>query len=72
MRALTPRQVTLTAACKTQTMTMHQSKSRRDDPTSPRYAMSGFHIEKGGGMSTAAIDAHHRTNPRQHDMAAGL
>ena len=28
----------------TQTMTMHQAKSRRDGPTLPRYAMSGFHI----------------------------
>jgi len=26
------------------TMTMRQAKSRRDESTTPRYAMSGFHI----------------------------
>ncbi len=51
-------------------MTMRQSKSRRDDPTTPRYAMSGFHIEMGGFLYVAAIDARHRTKPRRHDMAA--
>ena len=40
------------------------------DPTPPRYAMSGFHIEMGGFLYAAAIDARHRTNPRRHDMAA--
>ena len=40
------------------------------DPTTPRYAMSGFHIEMGGVMYAAAIDAHHRTGHRWHDMAA--
>ena len=40
------------------------------DPTSPRYAMSGFHIEKGGFQYAAAIDARHRTGQRWHDMAA--
>ena len=48
MRALTPRQVTPTTICGTQTMTMRQPKSCKDDPTPPRYAMSGFHIEMGG------------------------
>ena len=37
-------------------------------PTSPRYVMSGFHIEKGGFQYAAAIDARHRW----HDMAAGV
>ena len=41
------------------------------DPTSPRYAMSGFHIEKGGFQYAAAIDARRRTCPCWHDMAAG-
>jgi len=31
----------------------------------------GFHIEMGGFLYAAAIDARHRTNPRRHDMAAG-
>ena len=64
------RQVTPTAVCGTQTMTMRQSKSRRDDPITPRYAMSGFYIEMGGFQYATAIDARHRTNPRRHDMAA--
>ena len=29
------------------TTTMRQAKSRRDVPTTPRYAMSGFHIRMG-------------------------
>ena len=40
------------------------------DPTPPRYAMSGFHIEMGGFLYAAAIDARHRTGHRRHDMAA--
>ena len=48
------------------------SKSRMDDPTTPRYAMSGFYIEKGGFLYAAAIDARHRTCLRRHDMAAEL
>ena len=50
-------------------MTMRQAKSQRGDPTPPRYAMSGFHIEMGGFLYAAAIDARHRTNPRWHDKA---
>lgn len=46
------------------------AKSRRDDPTTPRYAMSGIHIRIGGFLYAAAIDARHRTCPRRHDMAA--
>ena len=46
-------------------------ESRRDDPTPPRYAMSGFHIEMDEAMYPAATDARHRTYPRRHDMAAG-
>jgi hypothetical protein len=37
-------QTTYYAVFKTQTLTTRQAKSRRDDPISPRYAMSGFHI----------------------------
>ena len=70
MRALAPWQVTPTAVCGTQTMTMRQAKSRRDDPTTPRYAMSGIHIRIGGFLYAAAIDARHRTCQRRHDMAA--
>ena len=51
-------------------MTMRQAKSRRDDPTTPRYAMSGIHIRIGGFLYAAAIDARHRTCQRRHDMAA--
>ncbi|MBO7616149.1 MAG: hypothetical protein J6T22_13565 [Bacteroidales bacterium] len=47
------------------------SESIMDDPTTPRYAMSGFHIEMGGFQYAAAIDARHRTSQRRHDMAAG-
>ena len=46
------------------------SESRMDDPTTPRYAMSGFHIEAGGFQFAAAIDARQRTSLRRHDMAA--
>ena len=42
------------------------------DPTTPRYAMSGFHNKKGRFLGAAAIDARHRTSPRRHDMAAEL
>ena len=70
MRALAPWQVTPTAVCETQTMTMRQAKSRRDAPTTPRYEVSGFHIEMGGFLYAAAIDARHRTGRRRHDMAA--
>ena len=45
------------------------SKSRMDDPTTPRYAMSGFHIEMGGFLYAAAIDARQRACPCWHDMA---
>ena len=41
-----------------------------DDPISPRYAMSGFHIEIGGFLGVAAIDARHRTSPRWQDRTA--
>ena len=41
-----------------------------DDPTTPRYAMSGFHIETGGFLYAEAIDARHRTSQLRHDMAA--
>jgi len=34
--------------------------------------MSGFHIEMGGFLYAAAIDARHRTSQRRHDMAASL
>ena len=53
---------------------MHQSPEiedsteSKDDPITPRYAMSGFHIEKGGFQYAAATDARHRW----HDMAAGV
>ena len=47
------------------------SESRMDDPTSPRYEMSGFHIEKGGFQYAAAIDARHCTCLRRQDMAVG-
>ena len=47
------------------------SESWKDDPTTPRYAMSGFHIEKGRFQYAAAIDARHRAGQRRHDMAAG-
>ena len=43
-----------------------------DDPTSPRYAMSGFNITMCGFLAAAAIDARHRTSPCRHDMAAVL
>ena len=36
-------------------------------PASPRYVMSGFHIEMGGFLYAVAIDA----RQRRHDMAAG-
>ena len=36
---------------------LNTAKSRRDGPTPPRYAMSGFHIEMGGFQYAAAIDA---------------
>ena len=42
------------------------------DLTMPRYAMLGFHIEKGGFQYAAAIDARHRAGQRRHDMAAGV
>ena len=45
MIALTPRQAPPTAVFKTQTLKTRQAKSRRDDPTPPQYAMSGFDIE---------------------------
>ena len=41
------------------------------DPTTPRYAMSGFYITMDGFMSPVAIDARHRTSQRRHDMATG-
>ena len=63
-------QATHYAVFKTQTLKTRQAKSQRDDPNSPRYAMSGFHIEMGGFLYAAAIDARHRTKPRRHDMAA--
>ena len=47
------------------------SESRMDDPTTPRYEMSGFHIEKGRFQFAAATDARHRAGQRRHDMAAG-
>jgi hypothetical protein len=47
------------------------SESRMDDPTTPRYAMSGFYIETGGFQYAAAIDARHCTCLRRQDMAAG-
>ena len=46
---------------------MHQSPEiedsteSKDDPNSPRYAMSGFHITMCGFQYAAAIDARHRT-----------
>ena len=45
-------------------------KSKMDDPTSPRYAMSGFYIEAGGFMGVAAIDPMRRTCQCGDDMAA--
>ena len=51
-------------------MTTHQSESRRDAPTTPRYAMSGFHIEMGGFLYAVALDARHHTGHRWHDMVA--
>ena len=47
------------------------SESRMDDPTTPRYAMSGFYIETGGFLYAAAIDARQRTCLRRQDMAVG-
>ena len=47
------------------------STESMDDPTTPRYAMSGFYIEKGGFQYAAATDARHRAGQRRHDMAAG-
>ena len=55
MRALTPRQVPPTAVCGTQTMTMRQAKSRRDDPTTPLYAMSGFYITIGISINIVVL-----------------
>ena len=46
---------------------IEDSTESKDDPTTPRYAMSGFHIETGGFLYAAAIDA----RQRRHDMAAG-
>ena len=39
------------------------AESRRDDPITPRYAMSGFHITMGGFLYAAAIDARQRAGP---------
>ena len=78
MRALTPRQVTPTTVCGTQTLTMcqtfHDAQSQvlKGRPYPTLYAMSGFHIEMGGFLYAAAIDARHDTNLSRHDMAAGL
>ena len=41
-----------------------------DDPTTPRYAMSGFHITMDGFQYAAATDARQRAGQRRHDMAA--
>ena len=49
---------------------IEDSTESKDGPTTPRYAMSGFHIEKGGFQFAAATDARHRTSQRRHDMAA--
>ena len=49
---------------------IEDSTESKDDPTSPRYAMSGFHITMDD--TAAAIDARHRTSLRWHDMAAGV
>ena len=46
------------------------TKSRMDEPITPRYAMSGFHIEMGGFLYAVARDVAHRTSQRRHDMAA--
>ena len=46
------------------------AKSQRDDPTTPRYVMSGFYTKICGFLAAAAIDARQRTCPRWHDMAA--
>ena len=40
------------------------------DLTMPRYAMSGFHIEKGGFQYAAATDTRHRAGQRRHGKAA--
>ena len=62
---------------------IEDSTESKDDPTSPRYAMSGFHITMCGFLAAAAIDARPRTCqprpaksaetcPRRHDkIAAG-
>ena len=47
------------------------STESMDDPTIPRYAMSGFHIEMGGFLYAAAIDARHCTCLRRQDMSVG-
>ena len=48
---------------------IEDSTESKDDPTSPRYAMSGFHIMMDD--TAAAIDARRRTSLRWQDMAAG-
>ena len=45
------------------------STESKDDPNSPRYAMSGFHIKMGRFLAAAAIDARQRTGQRGYDMA---
>ncbi len=57
--------------CRSVRMKDEASESRMDDPTTPRYAMSGFYIETGGFQYAAAIDARHCTCLRRQDMAAG-
>ena len=63
MRALAPRQVTPTTVCGTQMMTMRQDKSQRDNPTTPRYAMSVFldFGKKKSRRKTKACGGFHKT-----------
>ena len=47
-------------------------ESRKNDPNTPRYAVSGFHNKMSGFRGAAATDARRRTCPRRHDKPAEL
>jgi hypothetical protein len=49
---------------------IEDSTESKDDPITPRYAMSGFHITMCGFLAAAAIDARPRTSQPRHDKAA--
>ena len=50
-------------------MTMRQAKSWKDDPTPPRYAMSGFDIEMDEAMYPAVIDTYWHS---AYNLSAGF